>query len=118
MDGNAWGTAYAMGGPRMPVWRLVGEHNPKADILVHPRLPRAGVAGQMLTGTNDSPLCVVDRASGFTLFCANADQVGSRRIRATAAPSPTTRPTASTTATRARTTSATSPAAAGSPTPW
>jgi hypothetical protein len=39
----------------------------------------------MLTQTDDSPLCVVDRARGFTLFCANAELVGRHRIRATAA---------------------------------
>lgn len=85
VEDNAWGTAYAMGGPRMPVWRLVGAHDPKADVLFTRGFHAPAWLGEMLTGTNDSPLCVVDRASGFTLFCANAEQVGRRRIRATAA---------------------------------
>lgn len=85
VEGNAWGTAYAMGAPGMPVWRLEGEHNPKADVLFTRGFHAPSWLGEMLTGTNDSPLCVVDRASGFTLFCANAERVGRRRIRATAA---------------------------------
>lgn len=84
VEGNAWGTAYAMGGPRMPVWRLVGEHNPKADVLFTRGFHAPEWLGDMLTGTNDSPLCVVDRASGFTMFCANAEVVGPRTIQATA----------------------------------
>lgn len=85
VQGNEWGTAYARGGPRHPVWRLVGDHNPKADVLFTKGFHAPAWLGDMLTGTDDSPLCVMDRASGFTLFCANAERVGHRRIRATAA---------------------------------
>lgn len=85
VDGNEWGTAYAMGQGHHPVWMLEGEHDPKADTLFRRGFHAPHWLGEMITGTNDSPLCVVDRASGFTLFCANAEVVGRRRIRATAA---------------------------------
>jgi hypothetical protein len=85
VEGNEWGTAYAMGDRGMPVWRLVGEHHPKADVLFRRGFHAPVWLGEMLTGTNDSPLCVVDRASGFTMFCANAEVVGRRKIRVSSA---------------------------------
>lgn len=85
VEGNEWGTAYAMGRKDHPVWRLEGEHDPRADVLFRRGFHAPPWLGKMLTGTDDSPLCVVDRASGFTVFCANARVVGRRRIRATAA---------------------------------
>lgn len=86
VDGNEWGTAYAMGDEGMPLWRLVSdEYDPKAKVLFKRGFHAPKWLGDMLTGTNDSPLCVVDRASGFTMFCANAEVVGERRIQATSA---------------------------------
>lgn len=85
VQGNEWGTAYAMGRKDHPVWRLVGDHDSRTDVLFTRGFHAPAWLGKMLTGTDDSPLCVVDRASGFTMFCADAEQVGRRRIRATSA---------------------------------
>ena len=85
VQGDEWGTAYAIGREHHPLWRLVGDHDPRADVLFNRGFHAPGWLGAMLTGTDDSPLCVVDRASGFTVFCANAEVVGRHRIRATAA---------------------------------
>lgn len=85
VEGDEWGTAYAMGRKDHPVWRLVGDHDSRTDVLFTRGFHAPVWLGKMLTGTDDSPLCVVDRASGFTLFCADAEQVGRRRIRATSA---------------------------------
>ena len=82
--GNSWGTAYAMGRAGDPVWRLTGDHNPRARRLERRGFHAPEWLGDMLTGTSDSPLCVIDRASGFTMFCADAEVVGPRLIRATA----------------------------------
>jgi hypothetical protein len=84
VDGNDWGTAYAMGHARHPVWRLTGDHHELARRLEVRGFHAPRWLGRMLTGTDDSPLCVVDRASGFTMFCANAKVVGPRLIEATA----------------------------------
>lgn len=84
VEGNEWGTAYAMGRRKDPLWRLVGQHDPRAERLVSRGFHAPEWLGSMVTGTSDSPLCVVDRASGFTMFCADAEQVGPREIRATA----------------------------------
>lgn len=84
VDGNDWGTAYAMGHARHPVWKLTGDHHKLARRLEVRGFHAPAWLGKMLTGTDDSPLCVVDRASGFTMFCANARVVGPRLIEATA----------------------------------
>ena len=83
-SGNGWGTPYAMGTAKDPVWRLTGEHNPMARRLEARGFHAPEWLGEMLTGTSDSPLCVIDKASGFTMFCANAELVGDRVIRANA----------------------------------
>lgn len=80
---NRWGTPFAVGTARHPVWRLTGDHHPKARRLVERGFHAPAWLGDMLTGTSDSPLCVMDRASGFTMFCTNAELVGPRLIRAT-----------------------------------
>jgi hypothetical protein len=84
VGGNSWGTAYAMGTARDPFWRLTGDHSSKARRLEVRGFHAPEWLGKMLTGTNDSPLCVIDRASGFTMFCANAEVVGDHLIEATA----------------------------------
>jgi hypothetical protein len=84
VDGNDWGTAFAMGRARDPIWRLTGDHHPMARRLERRGFHAPEWLGDMLTGTSDSPLCVVDRASGFTMFCADAEVVGPRLIRASA----------------------------------
>jgi hypothetical protein len=82
LDGNPWGTPYALGKARHPIWRLTGDLHPKVRRLERRGFHAPGWLGEMLTGTSDSPLCVVDVASGFTLFCNNAERVGRRLIRA------------------------------------
>lgn len=82
--GNRWGTAYAMGRARDPIWRLTGDHNRRARRLEVQGFHAPEWLGDVLTGTGDSPLCVIDRAFGFTVFCANAEVVGDHLIRATA----------------------------------
>ena len=84
VDGNMWGTAYAMGTAHDPIWRLTGDHNERARRLERRGFHAPEWLGRMLTGTDDSPLCVIDRASGFTMFCANAKVVGDHLIEATA----------------------------------
>ncbi len=85
VEGNTWGTAYAMGRQRHPMWRLVGEQNSQTAVLFERGFHAPRWLGAMLTGTDDSPLCVIDRASGFTMFCANAEVVGQRKIRVSSA---------------------------------
>ena len=84
LDGNEWGTPFAIGEQHHPVWRLTGDHDKKARRLATRGFHAPDWLGRMLTGTDDSPLCVLDRASGFTMFCANARVVGPHLIEATA----------------------------------
>ena len=84
VEGNSWGTAYAMGTSRDPIWKLTGNHNSRARRLEVSGFHAPEWLGQMLTATSDSPLCVIDRASGFTMFCADAEVVGDHLIRASA----------------------------------
>jgi hypothetical protein len=85
LDGNEWGTPFAVGRSGMPRWRLVGEHDPTLDRLFSRGFHAPEWLGDILTGTDDSPLCVLDRESGFTMFCANAEIVGPRRISVSSA---------------------------------
>lgn len=86
VDGNEWGQPYAMGRARHPLWRLTGEEpHPKARRLYRRGFHAPEWIGSMLTGTSDSPLCVIDRAFGFTMWCADAEVVGDHLIKATAA---------------------------------
>jgi hypothetical protein len=82
LDDNPWGVPYAMGKARHPVWRLTGDLNDKVRRLERRGFHAPARLGQLLTHTSDSPLCVVDRASGFTVYCNNAERVGRRLIRA------------------------------------
>jgi hypothetical protein len=84
LDGNMWGTPFAIGDEHHPVWRLAGDHHDKARRLMRQGFHAPDWLGRMLTGTGDSPLCVLDRASGFTMFCADARVVGPYLIEATA----------------------------------
>lgn len=82
LDGNAWGTPYALGRARHPIWRLTGDLHPMVRRLGRRGFHAPAWLGRMLTGTSDSPLCVVDKAWGFTLYCNNAERVGRRLIKA------------------------------------
>jgi hypothetical protein len=85
VGGSDWGTAYAMGSRHDPVWRLTGPMNSRCEILRHHGFHAPDWLGSMLTGTRDSPFCVVDRASGYTVFGGGAIVVGRHLIRVRAA---------------------------------
>lgn len=80
--GNEWGTAFAMATAADPVWRVRTRtnENPRGEILETTGFHAPEWLGDMLTGTDDSPFCVIDRASGFTVFCTEASVVGPRLL--------------------------------------
>jgi hypothetical protein len=80
VDGE-WGMPYAMGRERHPVWRLTGDLNRWTELLGRRGFHAPAWLGDTLTGTSDSPFCVVDRASGFTVLAHRAERVGDRLIR-------------------------------------
>jgi hypothetical protein len=77
---NRWGTAFAMGTSADPVWKLTGRMNPACKILTTQGFHAPLWLGAMLTGTSDSPFCVIDVASGYTVFAGNARVTGARTI--------------------------------------
>ncbi|MGH3470680.1 MAG: hypothetical protein ACRDPG_01370, partial [Nocardioidaceae bacterium] len=78
---NRWGTAYAMGLAHHPVWKLTGSIPPNLARLRRTGFHAPAWLGAVLTGTSDSPFCVVDRASGFTVFGTQAHVVAPRTIQ-------------------------------------
>jgi hypothetical protein len=73
VGGNLWGTAYAMGQASDPIWKLVGPVNSKvADQLKNKGFHAPATFGKQITGTSDSPFCVIDRAFGITVFGTKA----------------------------------------------
>jgi hypothetical protein len=80
VGGGAWGTAYAMGSRRDPVWRLTGAVQPECAVLRTRGFHAPHWLGAVLTGTSDSPFCVIDRASGFTVFGSGATVSSGRTI--------------------------------------
>jgi hypothetical protein len=77
---NRWGTAYAMGTAADPVWRLAGTVSPVCSTLVTNGFHAPAWLGSVLSGTTDSPFCVVDVASGFTVFGTKASVVAPGKI--------------------------------------
>src|SRR5262245_43642131 len=63
---NRWGTAYAMGTAGDPVWKLTGAVPAICATLKTTGFHAPEWLGSVLTGTTDSPFCVVDVGSGFT----------------------------------------------------
>lgn len=80
VSGSDWGLAYAMGSRKDPVWKLTGTMQPECAILRTRGFHAPAWFGSMLTGTSDSPFCVVDRASGYTVFGSVANVAGHRLI--------------------------------------
>jgi hypothetical protein len=80
LDGNDWGTVFAMGRHRHPVWRLTGDVPEEVARLTHRGFHAPHWLGRILTGTSDSPFCVMDMVSSFTVFATGAKVVGRRRI--------------------------------------
>lgn len=76
---NRWGTAWVRGTPSHPVWRI-RDINDAASAHNAPLRTRGFRAPRwlpdVLTETSDSPLCVMDIASGFTAFFTGATLVG------------------------------------------
>jgi hypothetical protein len=85
VDGSDWGTAYAMGSQHDPVWRLTGSMDRQCEILKSRGFHAPDWFGSMLTGTHDSPFCVIDRASGYTVFGSGAHVVGNHLIHVSTA---------------------------------
>jgi hypothetical protein len=80
VGGSDWGMAYAMGSQHDPVWKLTGTMQSECDTLRTRGFHAPAWFGSVLTNTDDSPFCVIDRASGFTVFGAVAGVAGHRLI--------------------------------------
>jgi len=77
---NHWGTAYAMGTATDPIWKLTGTVSSYCQVLATTGFHAPSWLGSVLTGTTDSPFCVVDIASGFTVFGTKASVVSPGKI--------------------------------------
>ncbi len=63
---NRWGTAFCFGRAGDPVWKVVGPGRPRVLLRRGLHAP-LWITGQ-ISGTSDSPVCVVDLANGYTVF--------------------------------------------------
>jgi hypothetical protein len=77
---NRWGTAYAMSTAADPLWKLTGGVSPYCSCLATVGFHAPDWLGSVLTGTSDSPFCVVDLGSGYTVFGTKASVVAPRTI--------------------------------------
>ena len=80
---NRWGTPWARGTAGHPVWRVrdIADNSDPRNALLRTRGFRAPRwLPDVITGTSDSPLCVMDLASGFTVFLTGVDIVGHRLL--------------------------------------
>jgi hypothetical protein len=84
-DANMWGMPFALGQTGDPIWRLAGSVPSKVSSLVTDGFAAPAWLGEALTGTSDSPLVVIDRAAGRTIWAANAKLVASGVISVGAA---------------------------------
>lgn len=76
---NHWGTPWAQGTLAHPVWRIrniADVSNGRNSILRTRGFRAPHWIADVITGTSDSPLCVMDTASGFTAFCTGVSVVG------------------------------------------
>lgn len=82
VEGNRWGTSFALGTADDPIWRVRNRSNsnPRGEVLETKGFHAPEWLGDILTGTNDSPFCVIDTASGITVFCTEATVVGDHLI--------------------------------------
>ena len=80
LSGSSWGTPFAIGTSSDPVWKLTGTLSSKVADLATTGFHAPDWLGSILTGTTDSPFCVLDMASGFTVFGGKASQTGTRTI--------------------------------------
>ncbi len=77
---NRWGTAYAMSTATDPLWKLTGAVPAFCSTLSTTGFHAPEWLGSVLTGTTDSPFCVVDLGSGFTVFGTKASVVAPHTI--------------------------------------
>ena len=80
---NRWGTPWARGSESHPVWRVrdIEDNSDPRNSLLRTRGFRAPRwISDVITGTSDSPLCVMDVASGFTVFLTGVSRVGHRLL--------------------------------------
>jgi hypothetical protein len=82
---NMWGTAYAMSTAADPLWKLVGSLSPIYSVLQTTGFHAPDWLASVLSGTTDSPFCVVDLGSGFTVFGTKARLVAPRTLAVQAA---------------------------------
>lgn len=82
VGGNLWGTAYAMGQSSDPIWKLTGSGipTPVLDQLKNKGFHAPSGFGSRITGTSDSPFCVIDMANGITVFGTKAVYVSGTTI--------------------------------------
>lgn len=83
LGGNSWGTPWARGTLSHPVWRvrdIADNSDPRNSVLRTRGFRAPRWLGDVITGTSDSPLCVMDIASGFTVFLTGVDVVGHRLL--------------------------------------
>lgn len=77
---SKWGTAFAEGSETDPLWTLTGTVPSAVGILRTQGFHAPEWLGEVITGTSDSPFCVSDRASGFTMFGGKSRVAGSHLI--------------------------------------
>ena len=80
VGGNQWGLPYAMGAATDPVWTLTGTLDAKTAILGTQGFHAPSWLGSVLTGTSDSPMCVIDTANGYTVFATKTSQASPTTI--------------------------------------
>ena len=81
VDGNRWGTVWAVGKASDPVWKFTGTPpNSKVAHLATTGFHAPEWLGDALTGTSDSPFGVRDDVNGFTVFGTKASLDGPHRI--------------------------------------
>lgn len=78
---NKWGTAYAAGQSRDPVWKLTGTVPAEVELLQTRGFHAPAWLGDMLTGTSDSPFVVQDYGFGISVWAAKASKVDGSTIR-------------------------------------
>jgi hypothetical protein len=80
IGGNSWGTAYALSTAADPIWKLTGPLSSIYSTLGSAGFHAPDWLASVVTGTTDSPFCVVDLGSGFTVFGTKASLVGPRTL--------------------------------------
>ena len=79
--GNPWGMPFAMGTSTDPRWRITGAIPSQVSRLSSEGFPAPDWFGSTLTGTSDSPMVIIDRAAGRTIWAAKAKMAGSRTVQ-------------------------------------